>query len=225
MHRPMHRQSGFTIIELLIATTVFSLVLMVTLAGILQVTKMYYRGVTSIRVQETARAITDEVGESIRYSASSVNIGDPKTGPDIAPSITDSTAYTGYFCVGNKRYTFAIDRQMADSNSEANKRIKHALWVDQPTVCNGAADLSADVPSAGGREMLAEGMRLSRLSLSEVGGFTPARAYRLDVGVIYGDNDLIQNDSTGQYRNCQAGFSGAEFCAFSNLSVTVERRL
>ena len=35
------KQSGFTIIELMISTTIFSLVLMICMAGILQITKIH----------------------------------------------------------------------------------------------------------------------------------------------------------------------------------------
>ena len=67
MSQKRAEQNGFTIIELLIATTVFSLILLISVAGILQISRMYYRGVTQSRTQETARSIIDEVGEAIRF--------------------------------------------------------------------------------------------------------------------------------------------------------------
>lgn len=57
--------AGFTIVELMIATVVFSVILILITTGIIQIGKAYYKGIIGSRTQETARKITDEVGRSI----------------------------------------------------------------------------------------------------------------------------------------------------------------
>ncbi len=52
---------GFTIIELLIATTIFSVVLLLAASGLLYIGRLYYKGLTSSATQEAARNIMQEL--------------------------------------------------------------------------------------------------------------------------------------------------------------------
>ena len=86
-------KNGFTIIELLIATVVFSVVLMVITASIVQFGKLYYRGVVQDRMQETVRNISESVTQTIQFAGVSTPV-----------SFTNGSNITGY-CIGNIRYT------------------------------------------------------------------------------------------------------------------------
>lgn len=215
--------SGFTIIELMIATTIFSLVLMICLGGILQITKMYYRSVTQNNTRETARSIADEIGEAIRFSSQSIALGAPVVGPQI--TVDDTAEDTSYFCIGNKRYTYAIDRQVKPEPTEGLKQKKHALWVDTLGICSGPASLTDDIPSAEGRDLVPLNMRLYELSVTNVG--TSGDVYEISVGVAYGDEDLLSPRPVDNPTEltCEGAFAGVEFCATTNLRVTVQKRL
>lgn len=214
-------QKGFTVIELLIATTVFSLVMLLAVASVLQITRMYYRGVTQARVQEAARTIIDEIGESYRLSQEDIsNINLVGGGPDIVPADPD----TGFFCLGSKRYTFAIDRQLKESPAASTRQKRHVMWVDKPAGgCLAAADLSLAQPSVDGREVLSENMRLTRFDITNTGWGGGPDTYRFTIGVAYGDDDLLVTD--GPTKTCKSALTGGEFCATSQLSVTVTKRL
>ncbi len=227
-------QKGFTIIELMISTAIFSLVLMLCIAGILQITKMYYKGVNQARTQEAARLVVEEIGESIRFSNDAVSLPmTPIAGPNIDVGITD----TDVICIGSKRYTFAIDRQLKDNPAGGTKEKRHVLWVDQPDVANCSLnpanlDDATGNPSAGtgatdGVELLSENMRLTKFSVERFGS---TDLYRIDVEVMYGDEDLMEfidtdNDSIDDTKVCRAAFAGAEFCAKSSISLIVGKRL
>ena len=217
-------KSGFTIIELMIATTIFSLVLMICLAGILQITKMYYRSVTQNNTRETARSITDEIGEAIRFSSQAIILGPAVAGPQINDT-SGTTADTGYFCIGNKRYTYAIDRQVISQPTVNSKQKKHALWVDTPGICTGPAILTDNNPSVGGKDLIPENMRLYELSITNPGANNDI--FEISVGVAYGDNDLLSPRplSSPTELACETAFAGSEFCATTNLRVTVQKRL
>lgn len=217
-------KSGFTIIELMIATTIFSLVLMICLAGILQITKMYYRSVTQNNTRETARSIADEIGESIRFSSQAIRLGPAVNGPQIN-DLSDTTTDTGYFCIGDKRYTYAIDRQVKPEPLSNTKQKKHALWVDTEGGCAGPLDLDADKPSASGRDLIPLNMRLYELSITN--SPTNDGVYEVSVGVAYGDDDLLspRPAQSPTELTCEGAFAGAEFCATTNLKVTVQKRL
>lgn len=59
---------GFTIIELLIATVIFSVVLLVITGAIVQFGRVYYKGIVQSRTQERTRAITDSVSKNLQFS-------------------------------------------------------------------------------------------------------------------------------------------------------------
>lgn len=234
------KQKGFTIIELLVATTVFSVVLVIALAGVLRITQLYYKGITASRTQDVARTLMDDLSESIRFSNSAIQLpASAPIGPEIAVGDTD----TGYFCIGSKRYTYAIDRQLKSESPDSNfKEKRHALWVDVPEGgCTGPANLNDEIPSGNndnGREILGENMRLARLELirEDVLG---REAYTINISVAYGDHaepnvsggspygGALATTADGNSRTCQSTNSPfvGQFCHVSSTSVTVERRL
>lgn len=213
-------QNGFTIIELMIATTVFSLVLMVCLGGVMQITKMYYRAVTQSKTREAARTVVDEIGEAIRFSNQDIVIAPQISGPQVA--VGNPT--TSYVCIGQRRYTYAIDRQVKNSPVAGTKQQRNGLWLDQPTVCNGAADLTQATPSADGKSLLGENMRLYDFSVKLIDPIE--RIYQIRVGVAYGDEDLLRVKTTDATQlTCEGAFVGVEFCATTNFLVTVQKRL
>ncbi len=212
-------QNGFTIVELMIATAVFSLVMMIIMASVLQITKMYYRVGTVAKTQEITRTITEEISESIRYSNANISTVDmlPAPNQDIPIGDTD----TGYFCIGSRRYTYAVDRQLKTENPDTLLKQKaHGLWVDEPISCTVAADLN-DANLTGGREMLGENMRLVKLDILDVTG---TDAYQVQLIVAYGDEDLMELDDDGN-KVCKVNVAGAEFCAVSSITVFAEKRL
>ena len=234
------KQSGFTIIELLVATTVFSLILVVALAGVLRVTQLYYKGITAARTQEVSRTLLDEISESIKFSNSIISLPDnPVTGPVIDADETDDTSY---FCIGSRRYTYAIDRMLSSDNPDENvKEKRHVLWVDVPDRCDGPADLSIEEPSIEsfkGRELLGENMRLARLQVIP-DNLLGREAYTINISIAYGDHaeaNVVGGEEyggalavtpDGNSRTCQSlnsPFVG-QFCHVSSTSVLVERRL
>ncbi len=211
------RNDGFTIIELTVATAIFSLVFLLASAGILYIARLYYRGVSQVRVQDAARTVADEIGETLRYSTGLFANPLTVTGPDIP---ANNPAHVGAFCIGSQRYMYAIDRKVTDAGSnDANKEKRHGLWIDQPASCSDeTALLDNDTPTPSGRELLGEDMRLTRLEVIQL---PITGAYQVNVGVAYGDEDLLETD--GAYKKCKVG-PGSEFCATSNVSVTINRR-
>ena len=51
-------QKGFTVLELMIATTVFSVMLLLTTTGMIQIGKVYYKGLVTAKTQDTVRSIS-----------------------------------------------------------------------------------------------------------------------------------------------------------------------
>jgi type II secretory pathway pseudopilin PulG len=189
---------GFTIVELLIATAVFSTILLVCTAALLQIGRVYYKGVTATQTQEVARQVIDDISRNIQFN-----------GGNVQPTTGTLTGTDYKFCVGSKRYSYVLGNKL-EAGTQPN-----VLVVDQPSSCDTSPpqSLSSGSLAAGSRELLSPNMRLAKL---EVAGSAPI--YTVTVRVIYGDNDLINADQ------CKGG-AGSQFCATSELSTTVKKRV
>jgi prepilin-type N-terminal cleavage/methylation domain-containing protein len=218
-----NKQAGFTIVELMVATVIFSLLLVGSMAAFIQMGQLYYKGITVSRLQDTNRAIIAEIAQEIQFTKATIRT------PTFDPAgirISAGATSDGYFCVGPKRYTYALDRQLkSDSPQVSQKQRRHVLWVDTPSgACNSAANLDTATPSVTGREMLGENMRLVNLKLEEVlSGGASTGLWRIQVDVAYGDEELLE-ERAGRYQ-CKGNIANSQFCAISELSTTIVRRI
>lgn len=210
----MNKSQGFTIIELMIATTVFSVVLLICTFGVMHVTRYYYKGITSSRTQEAARAIIDEVGQSIQYS-----------GGNVVYPITSVGNVKG-FCIGNIRYSYMIDRQLVDGAPDAAKhQANHVFVADTVATCNSSTqaldlnDSSLNLGSlANAHELMGLNMRLGEFNISLRAGTS---LYLINLKVVHGDDELLDVDRTA----CTLNLSGGQFCAVSTYQTTVLKRI
>jgi len=87
-------QQGFTIIELMLATAVFSVVLLIATVAVITVTRSYVKGDVEAETQDAARSILTAVTQDIQFNkAGSINAG-----------AYDSASGFGFICVGNDTY-------------------------------------------------------------------------------------------------------------------------
>jgi prepilin-type N-terminal cleavage/methylation domain-containing protein len=226
-------QKGFTIIELMISTIIFSLVLLGATAAIVQIGKQYYKGVTISRTQEVARSTVEEISQSLQYTSRDIKAPNYPGGATefYGPIIGDlSNGDTFYFCVGVKRYTFALGTPLLAPKN-------HVFWVDEPNagcanaVTMGPADLNAINPSlstypgVNGRELLDKYMRITEFSVIA----KQQQLWTVSLTIATGDlsNQLVSTDPvTGNPKvTCEGSMLGAEFCAVSRISVNVSKRI
>lgn len=212
------RESGFTIVELLIATLVFSMVLVLITIGVMTFTKSYYKGITQSNTQTAARSIIENIAQAIQFS------GDAVTAPIGTAGSGDSEG----ICIGDQRYSYLPGWQLVDGAADtAHQQANHALVMDQPGNCSGldAQDLTG---SPTGTELLSPKMRIAKLDVEQLG---TSGMYKIDVRVVYGDADLLYSPSgdaagaTASDATCKYSISGSQFCAVSELSTVVERRI
>ena len=191
---------GFTIIELLIATVIFSVILLVITAAIVQFGRLYYKGVIQSRTQETARAISQDITQSIQFSSVTPS----------KPNIPGAEMY----CIGNRTYTFIRNSQLG--------AVPHVLVSDTiaGSPCGaGYSGMSNAGVTGTARELLGENMQLVNLSVAET---TPGSGlWQVTVHVAYGEDADLLADKTG----CQPLILGGQFCAVSSLTTTVTQRL
>jgi type II secretory pathway pseudopilin PulG len=220
MSRQKSNQAGFTIIELMVATLTFSVILLILTVSVIQVGRMYYKGVISSHTQGSARTVIDTISRSIQFSQNNVNAPSPPAG---SPTI-------GVACIGSQRYTYALNAQVDDSPgsySPSNHKFQHALWQDTFTGPCVAATMNTATPPGGtnGKEMLESGARLTKFNVSAVTGYP--NLWKVEIGVLYGDDDLVKFSDAGKTTpvGCKSGVSGSQWCALSELATQVNKRV
>jgi prepilin-type N-terminal cleavage/methylation domain-containing protein len=207
--KPSINQQGFTIMELMIATIVFGVVLITVTVAIMQFTRVYYKGITEATVQDTARTITDQIAQGIQFNGGNVSttVASPAPGGSYA------------FCVGNTQYSYTTGFQLEDTPSAT--QTYHALVSRVVAGCTGSTPAqNVRAATVSGREMLAPHMRLSRLQVTHVSG----DLYKISVRIVYGDVDLL-NNPTAANASCKNLPVGGQFCAVSDITTTVVKRV
>lgn len=213
-----NRKSGFTIIELMVATVVFSIVLLLVTTGILQISRVYYKGLTESTTQNTARNVIDTITQAIQFSGTEVTV---------TPGSDPGTDYA--FCVGNKQYSYRLGTQVMDNPSGSDQAWHALVERTMNGACNGAEPQSLGNQNVVGRDLVGKRMRLAKLAVEDLG----QSRYRVTVRVVYGDADLLRSPSspsgtTGAMQpdaTCQSVRAGTQFCASSEFSTVVVKRV
>lgn len=220
--------AGFTIIELLIATAVFSVVLLVLSGAIIQIGRIYSKGVNEAQTQEATRNLIESIAQGIQMNPGQLAYGSSLTNP------TDGKSQA--ICINDHQYSYKVAQQQQGTAAS------HAVVM---RVIGGgclgakAQDLTHGTVTSDSVELLGPHMRLLRLDVTEV----PAGSgsYAITARVAYGDNDLLcggafscsdgttrmTDDQIAATANvkCKDVRSGSQFCAVSQLSTIVGRRL
>lgn len=216
--------SGFTIVEFMIATSVFSVILLTVMAAILHMSRMYQSSLYQSSTQAAASNLVDTVSQALKFSSTQIITANDGAGADATYTI----------CVGNRQFLYVLGRQIAGDNVQTTTQ--HAVVTRLHTNCPIDA-ITASTPAGSPKELLGKNMRLANLDISQQGTL-----YRVTVRVVYGDDDLLCSPSiasscdetapnlsavdlkTRRDLKCKLG-AGSEYCAVTELSNTVYRRL
>lgn len=210
-------QKGFTIVELLIATMVFSVVLLVLTAGIIQIGRVYYKGITESQTQAATRAIVNAVKQDLQFSSGAV-----------VPGISSGGMKAN--CIGNRVYQYTNALYTGTSTG-----------IVSGTLSAGSCAPGMSLPASLTRpqELLGNRMRVINFSVTTVS----ADFYTVVVRVASGENDLLCSPSRSDCSTPTDTFSGyaasgvptdttcknirtgSQYCSVSEISTLVERRV
>ncbi len=222
-------QKGFTIIELLIATTIFAVMLLVLSFSLIQISRQYIKSINAGKTQEAARSIVEDISQSIQFGSDAPTIINTAMVPPIQTSTTSESGATAtvtakYFCVGDVRYTFfesqAVGEKVFKKSTNPGQNI--VLWKNKiaPGTCTAAAINTALSASDTSRELMPNGMELELLQV-EAAGTSGLYKVTVVVALAAGESDI---NGFGASATCKIR-SGSQFCAVSRLTTYVTRKL
>ncbi len=210
-------EKGFTIIELMIATIIFSIIILGGTAAIVQIGRMYYKGVISSQTQQTGRSVVDQISRPIQFAGATPKVAYPSP-------VNKGGIQTNAICIGNVRFTYGINAEVTPGQTgyTAQHKAAHALWKDTypSTSSCDAIDLTTITNATSGEELLPQNMRLGRFSISNPSG----DLWSIDALFIYGEDDLLLPDANNP-TGCFGQGNGSQWCATSNLSTEVYKRI
>lgn len=216
-------RAGFTIVELMVATLVFSVILVVITSGVIHFTTDYYKGVNTSATQTAARNIANIIAQNLQYGG----------GED---TYDGSQAASGYICVGATRIDYNLGHQLNKGPAP-----DYGVLVSADNCSHAYPPLAGSQP----KEYLGPNMRVTNINVTQVSGATN-NLYKISVGVAYGDDDLLcfqsgtaglcssapgslggvsanQWNTNGKSVRCRSG-AGSQFCAIAHLSTEVVSR-
>jgi prepilin-type N-terminal cleavage/methylation domain-containing protein len=220
----LQKNSGFTVVELLIATAVFAVVLVVAQTSFIQIGHLFYKGVSITQTQDTADHIFQDINGNFQTAT--------------AVSNSSGNGYT-YYCIGNTRYTYQIDREVSSSSTSTDPHsslaakgtygvLKDVLpgsgsacstpcddTHPPPYTCpTGTVKLSSPV------ELLGEKMRVEQFNIAS--STSTSSLYNVAIVLAYGDqNTLIYSNPVDLSTvSCQADRTN-NFCAVSRINTSV----
>lgn len=150
------KQSGFTIIELLLAMAFISVLLLAIAMTVLQIGTSYNRGLTTKAVNQASRAINDELEAGVA-SARSFSIA-PEAGRYL-----NNPAYGGRLCLGTYSYIWNYGRARAVNHPDLNTFNGSSQQISFVKVSDPSASYCAnpslDINPSGAVELLQSGDR------------------------------------------------------------------
>lgn len=207
-------QKGFTIIELMIATSAFSVLLLVVLSSLVYIGRLYYKGVTEAKTQEIARTVVDRVSQTVQLSGVPVRSISVDTG---------TSPWTGAYCVGSKKFSYKGNVQLKTDSPGDNQSDQVLVESDDPN-CLSSNDPS---PANNPVELLDELMRVTDLSIRPNGSLIT-----VSLGIAYGGDASIEGDDEEVFDiefnrivRCKTGAPGSEFCSVATITTTVFRKV
>jgi prepilin-type N-terminal cleavage/methylation domain-containing protein len=224
----MKHNSGFTVMELMIATAVFSVLLLISLVGFLQIGQLFYKGVNITRTSDVSKQVISSVKNDISFYPGTAAItiqGPSQVSPSGGPTINRY-----WFCAGQNRYSFILYRPL-DSAAQATEMTldvsgwyRFALLKDRITVtppaCPNPFNTSGSAPINPGSvtELLGDKMRLARFTLTPIG----TSLYTLNVRIAYGIDEVL-NNPTNENVSCKSGSNNSRYCFVTQVRTTARR--
>lgn len=215
---------GFTIIELLIASVAFSFIIILITVLVIQVSKVYYKGIIISNTQNAARNIVLDVEKSIQFS-SHLN----SNFSSFSYRLGNSSSWINWYCVGDQLFAyqtlneFSTSQTLLDSNGNYNIGFVYNLTSTCPSNLNGLDQYingSNNIDHNNSfQELLGNGMSVRYFKI--IPPLNNQNIWQIIISVGYGNVNLsIKNPQNPSQYNCITQI-GDQYCATTNLTAEV----
>ncbi|MEX0668619.1 MAG: prepilin-type N-terminal cleavage/methylation domain-containing protein [Candidatus Saccharimonadales bacterium] len=199
-------KQGFTLVELLIAISMFTVVLLLVVATFTQINRSYTKGITTKTVHEEGRSALSALAQDFRTTTSSnkvsIDCGNQSCNSENAP--------TEVFCYDDKAYVFQAPQ--TGSNPSPGSLIKV-----EGTTCS-EVDLDRGV------SVLGSNLQPQFFKVIEL---VPNKTYKLELALSTSDYqasfDLLEGIGTRDVF-CDPAAQGNQYCEVVYLTSTVTLR-
>ena len=246
-------QRGFTILELMIAISIFSVILIVCSMVLIGIGNIFAKGANVTNVQNDARSAIADITSTIQFSGTVLNNGLTGGGPNgsMEYRYVDSgkTVEVYAYCFGDIRYSFVTGSSFVAAGGFAPSWWPHELWKDQMVNQNscsplniGLSDLSNPATECGppvnsqctasqsgsGTELTGSDMHLGSFVIGQVDP-SNSQLYSVSIGLALGSEDMFTGGPPPMLVNNQNyqcnDTAGQQYCATSYLSTFAMERL
>lgn len=206
-----NNQSGFTIIELSISMAMLSVLLLIILFSILNITSVYNKGITLKRVNQSGRTIASEVQSDFR-NANPSNMG-------LRGSNLGGTNVPTAICSGNDSYIWNV---WGESGANTGLRFDglNELITMVKVKDSGGVYCKPPFPSPkkeDSKALLGDDLVIRMPVESSTGGYGKINQFKFTISTP-DDNSEIIYDASGRGA-CGAGQEN-DFCALNTFVVT-----
>ena len=215
---------GFTIIELLIASVAFSFIIILITVLVIQVSKVYYKGIIVSNTQNAARNIILDVEKSIQFSShlsssfTSFNYNIPNTG-----------SWINWYCIGDQLFAYQTISEFNTSSSLSSGPYGYNIGFvyNLASICpSNFQDLKQYINGTNNydhnnsfQELLGNGMSVRYFKIIPPSG--NQNTWQILLSVQYGNlNYALQNPNIKSQYNCVTQI-GDQYCATANLTAEV----
>ncbi len=224
-----NNRKGFTILELLLATTVFSTILLVLTTTIIRLNGTYYQAIIRSQTLNATKNIVSTVTQQIQTSSSDfVYNGGSLTWSFTAASVNPKL-YEAYYCIGDNEYIYQIGGLVVATPGNYDEAYYGLILKNDaqcknpgPSISQNNNDLSSTTPGLGSGNvfnLVPNNMRLLKFDIVRVPNTT--RLYKVDVKMAYGNDGNYDNDPIdANYQKC---YPKAYYCAVIELVNYVEK--
>ena len=188
-------KKGFTIVELMIATSIFATISMLTVTIVIGLSKQYQKGTYTVQLNDASRTVHQEIRDGIAYGGAI----------QLDPSMnTPTVGDIDYFCTGKDMYYWKISRSGSIFNGLYKKQL----------ATTDACDLTK---TSGGTNILPPQGIVTAFNIVPQNDI-----YYISTNFATGTADMFTDNT---FTMCLDTLRGGDFCAIVNYNSTVKSRL
>jgi prepilin-type N-terminal cleavage/methylation domain-containing protein len=211
--QPSAGQDGFTIMELMIATVVLSVILLVASVLLTSIGGLYTKGTTGSQLQNNIRNILQTLSTTIEYSGASTQIVGPVS--HSYPPINETA-----ICVGDIKISYVPDTIPSTVSS-------YTIWQSQATPGCVPDDLRGTPAQSSANQNIGlsnEAVHYLKVSYDATSGL-----YTVEINAFSaaGIDQLVFDPTTPATKpvHCNGALKASDFCFTTALSTSIGRRL